>query len=83
MKKTTTVSAFDAKTHLSRLLQEVENGSSIIITRRGKPVACLTQPTATDEEMSREDVLNQFDALRRRVRGRGGIRQYIAQGRKY
>ncbi|HOS96725.1 MAG TPA: type II toxin-antitoxin system prevent-host-death family antitoxin [Deltaproteobacteria bacterium] len=83
MKKSTTVSAFDAKTHLSRLLQEVENGASIIITRRGKPVACLTQPTPTDEEMSRKDVLNQFDALRRHVRGRGGIRQYIAQGRKY
>jgi len=83
MKKTTTVSAFDAKTHLSRLLHEVEKGASIIITRRGKPVACLTQPTTTDEEMSRVDVLDQFDALRRRIRGRGSIRQHIAQGRKY
>lgn len=30
-----------AKTHLSRLLAEVEAGGSITITRRGKPVATL------------------------------------------
>ena len=31
----------EAKTHLSRLLAEVEAGGSVIITRRGKPVAKL------------------------------------------
>lgn len=31
----------EAKTHLSRLLAEVEAGGSIVITRRGKPVAKL------------------------------------------
>ena len=35
------VGAFDAKTHLSQYLDEVEQGSSIEITRRGKPVAVL------------------------------------------
>jgi prevent-host-death family protein len=83
MKKSTTVSAFDAKTHLSRLLQEVESGGSIVITRRGKPVARLTPMGTTDEEMSREDALKGLDSLREHVKGRGGIRQYIAQGRKY
>ncbi|MDQ2695672.1 MAG: type II toxin-antitoxin system prevent-host-death family antitoxin, partial [Pseudomonadota bacterium] len=29
-----TVSAFDAKTHLSRLLDRVQAGQSVIITRR-------------------------------------------------
>ncbi len=32
----------DAKTHLSELLDRVEAGDSIDITRRGKPVARLT-----------------------------------------
>ena len=41
MKTKNSVSAFDAKTHLSRLLQEVQDGSSITITKRGKPVARL------------------------------------------
>jgi prevent-host-death family protein len=31
----------EAKTHLSRLLAEVEAGGTVIITRRGKPVAKL------------------------------------------
>ena len=37
--------AFEAKTHLSALLDEVENGGVVIITRHGKPVAELHQPT--------------------------------------
>lgn len=37
----TTASVHEAKTHLSRLLQEVEAGASIVITRGGKPVARL------------------------------------------
>lgn len=35
------VTVHEAKTHLSRLLQEVEAGGSVVITRRGKPVAAL------------------------------------------
>ncbi len=35
----------EAKTHLSRLLAEVEAGGSVVITRRGKPVAKLEPVT--------------------------------------
>jgi prevent-host-death family protein len=41
-----TVRASDAKTHLSRLLDEVERGKTITITRRGVPVAVLAPPDA-------------------------------------
>jgi prevent-host-death family protein len=34
-----TVGAFEAKTKLSELLDRVEAGEEVIITRRGKPVA--------------------------------------------
>lgn len=34
-----TIGAFDAKTHFSELLNRVEAGEEIIITRRGKPIA--------------------------------------------
>ena len=37
-----TVGAFEAKTHFSALLERVERGEEIVITRRGKPVARLT-----------------------------------------
>lgn len=35
------VSVADAKTHLTRLLQQVEAGKPVQITRRGRPVAVL------------------------------------------
>ncbi|MCJ2124879.1 type II toxin-antitoxin system Phd/YefM family antitoxin [Methylobacterium sp. J-077] len=39
------VTLADAKTHLSALVDRVEAGDSIDITRRGKPVARLTAVT--------------------------------------
>jgi prevent-host-death family protein len=36
-----TIGAFEAKTHLSRLLDEVEKGDSVTITKHGRPVARL------------------------------------------
>lgn len=36
-----TVGAYESKTHLPRLLEEVEAGSSITITKHGRPVARL------------------------------------------
>jgi prevent-host-death family protein len=35
------VNVHDAKTHLSRLLEEVENGGEITLARAGKPIARL------------------------------------------
>ena len=35
------MNVYDAKTHLSRLLDRVERGERIVIARAGKPVAVL------------------------------------------
>jgi prevent-host-death family protein len=37
----TTVSTYEAKTQLSRLIRAAERGETVIITRHGKPVAQL------------------------------------------
>lgn len=37
----TTVNVHEAKTHLSRLLEKVEQGEEVILARAGKPVARL------------------------------------------
>jgi prevent-host-death family protein len=37
-----TVSSYEAKTDLPRLLSQVEKGETITITKRGKPVALLS-----------------------------------------
>lgn len=38
----TTVNIHEAKTHLSRLLERVQNGEEITIAKAGKPIATLT-----------------------------------------
>jgi len=75
-------STVDAKSSLPKLLQKVETGrSSIIITRRGKPVARLV-PYADDKiQPSKEDILKQFDEIRNNVKGEVDIKAYIAEGR--
>lgn len=40
-----TVGAYEAKTHLSRLLEQVARGEVITITKHGVPVAMLVSPT--------------------------------------
>ena len=37
-----TVTLADAKTHLSHLLDQVEAGEEVVITRRGQPVARIS-----------------------------------------
>ena len=44
-----TVGAFEAKTHLSALLDRAAGGEEIIITRHGKPLARLVSAIAADK----------------------------------
>ena len=58
------VGAFEAKTHLSRLLEEVQGGAIVTITLRGIPVAKLVPADAEVRLHSRRDL----DAWLERVR---------------
>lgn len=76
------IGAFEAKTKLGQLLDWVEAGEEIIITRRGKAVAKLVAPSATfDAEGARAA------AARIRVRRRGvtlgglSLKDLIDEGR--
>ncbi|WP_300043040.1 type II toxin-antitoxin system prevent-host-death family antitoxin [uncultured Paracoccus sp.] len=59
------IGAFEAKTHLSELLAEVEAGDSILITRRGTPVARLVPPVR-----NRNAALARLASLRGRLAAR-------------
>jgi prevent-host-death family protein len=56
------VGIFDAKTHLSSLVDEVERGGEVVITRHGKPVAKLVR---AEERHSPEAIAKRREALRR------------------
>ena len=49
-----TVGTFEAKTHLTRLLERVARGERIVITNRGRPVAMLVPPAVAAERDSAE-----------------------------
>jgi prevent-host-death family protein len=81
----TTVGAFDAKTNLSRLLDRVENGETVVITRHGVPVARLT-PYKT--EIDREEVRKAIAELKKLSKGQRlppgeTIKDLINEGRRY
>jgi prevent-host-death family protein len=59
-----TVGAFEAKTHLGQLLERVERGEEITITRRGRAVARLV-PVAVGHD--REAALATFRRLGERA----------------
>ena len=47
------IGAFDAKNKLSALLDKVERGEEIVITRRGRPVAKLVPMNASFDRKGR------------------------------
>lgn len=49
---TRTVSVAEAKAHLSELLDAVEQGEHVQITRRGRPVADMVPKTRTRESIT-------------------------------
>lgn len=51
-----TIGAFEAKTHLSVLLEQVERGEQVIITKHGRPVAKLVPATKVDSTRIRHAI---------------------------
>jgi prevent-host-death family protein len=79
-----TFSAYEAKTHLPRLLRQVEQGETVIITRHGKPVAKLC-PIGEPAEDDRARALQRIETIRRRAATLSAdeIVETIHAGRRY
>lgn len=64
-----TVNIHEAKTHLSRLIEQVGNGETVIIAKTGKPVAKLVaidapvQPKRFDFLAGQFEVPDDFDRM--------------------
>ncbi|HEY1941819.1 MAG TPA: type II toxin-antitoxin system prevent-host-death family antitoxin [Roseiarcus sp.] len=53
-----------AKAHLAELLDEVERGETIVISRHGKPIARLA-PEGDPRQRTIDQALDELDAFRR------------------
>jgi prevent-host-death family protein len=58
------VQASEAKTHLPQLLDDVERGETIVITRHGRPIARLV-PDEERRRAERADAIATIKALRK------------------
>jgi prevent-host-death family protein len=75
------VGAYDAKTHLPRLLDQVEGGDTITITKHGRPVARLVPVSSAGYAPT--EVIQAVRAARVGVRrGAETVREMIAYGRR-
>lgn len=78
------VGTFEAKTHLTRLLDRVAKGERIVITNRGKPVAMLV-PADVAWRADAAQVGREMLAYRDRVKRRlgGSFREADHEGHRF
>jgi prevent-host-death family protein len=75
------VGAYEAKTHLPRLLDDVAAGKSVVITKHGVPVARLVP--ARQQAAEPREVIAALRNARRGVRLDGlSVRDLIDEGRR-
>jgi prevent-host-death family protein len=74
------VGAYEAKTHLPRLLEQVSQGESFVITKHGVPVARLVPYSVIPIE-TRQKAIEQIQLLRSSHRSDGNLHTWIDEGR--
>jgi prevent-host-death family protein len=75
------IGAYEAKTHLPRLLDEVAGGKVLTITKHGVPVARLVP--ARRVTANPEEVIAALRSARHGVRSGGRVRDMIEEGRRW
>jgi prevent-host-death family protein len=78
-----TIGAFEAKTHLSSLLDRVAKGERITITRHGIPAALLVPVGSGPRKLSHREIVDGMRELRSREASRVDVRTWVAEGRRY
>ena len=78
------IGAFEAKTHLSSLLDRVAKGEKITITRHGVPAAVLVPVGVAQDQLSHREIVEGMRDLRKRVKpGKMSIREMVNEGRRF
>ena len=77
-----TVGAYEAKTHLPKLLKRVSKGEKIVITKHGVPVAVL-QPPDSEKKNDPKKIISELRKFRRKHLLKGlDLREMIEEGRQ-
>jgi len=82
-RKRNVMGAFEAKTHLSSLLERVAAGEQIIITRHGKEIAHLIPPPGKPVAADVLETIRKWREVRRGITlGNLKVRDLIDEGRR-
>ena len=77
------VGAFEAKTHLSDLLDRVRQGEKITITRHGVPAAMLVPVGEAGPKPTHQEIVEGMRALRKRIKpDTMSVREMVNEGRR-
>ncbi len=77
------VALYEAKNRLSELIERVQAGEVVLITRRGKVVAQLALPSGQDLADEARDAVERLRTARKGVTlGRLKAKDLIAEGRR-
>ena len=78
------VGIFDARARLSELVDRVEAGEEVILTRRGQAVVRMVKAGKEARDKARADAVRRIRALRKSMNldiDRAEVRRAIAKGR--
>ena len=82
MSAMTEIGSFEAKNKLSEILQRVERGEEVVITRRGKPVAKIVPiVSAFDRERARKAAHDILERSKTASLGGLKIKDLVNEGR--
>ncbi len=79
------VGAYEAKTHLPRLLRRVMEGESVTITKHGRPVARLV-PVEEDDRTRAYEAARRIRESRSRLKNKASLEELletIHEGHRY
>jgi prevent-host-death family protein len=81
---TSSIGSFEAKTHLPALLERVQKGERITITKHGAPVAMLVPIKASSHQECKQVIAALKEFGRRRSLPQGlTVRDLIEEGRRF
>jgi prevent-host-death family protein len=76
------IGTFEAKRHLSELLDRVSKGEKITITRHGVPVAMLVPVEAA--KLTHKEIVEGMRKLRKPIKpGKMTVRELLEEGRRF
>jgi prevent-host-death family protein len=77
-----TVGAFEAKTHFSALIEAAERGETIVVTKKGKPVAQIGPIAEGKPPLTPREAMKGLFSIRASIGKSMNVRELIEEGRR-